>query len=128
MTHVGLHGGDLHVRVGRACYAEIEDLGLSRMIHQDVAGLEVAVDDAFLVRVMNRVTDSGEQLETVACAEVLLTDVLPQIDAAHVLHGEVWPFAFIGVCGSRLIDLGNTRMLQPAQHLRFQLESFKQAG
>ena len=49
--------------------AEVEDLGLAALIHQDVGRLEIAVDDAALVRVLDGVADVGHQLQAMAEVE-----------------------------------------------------------
>ena len=56
LAHVGLPCR-VRVAVGEARDAEIEDLGLAALVDQDVAGLQVAVDEAALVRVLYGVAD-----------------------------------------------------------------------
>ena len=50
------------VGVDRAGQAEVEDLRLSRRIDEDVRRLQIAMDDALLVRVLDGVADLREQL------------------------------------------------------------------
>ena len=51
------------VAVGETRDAEVEDLRLTRLVDQDVARLEVAMDDAALVGVLHGVADLRHQLE-----------------------------------------------------------------
>src|ERR1051325_4373197 len=70
LPDVGLHGG-LRVAVGDPRDTEVENLRLSGFIHQNVAGLEVAMNEAALVRVMNRVADLGHDLEALARVQTM---------------------------------------------------------
>src|ERR1035441_2414845 len=57
--------------------AEVEQLGNAGFRHQDVRRLQVAMDDPFPVRVADRVTDDGEELQPVR-------DRLPSLPAELV--------------------------------------------
>src|SRR5262245_24426299 len=52
LADIGLHGG-LSITVRDTRDAEVENLRLSRLINQNVAWLEIAMDQATLMRVMN---------------------------------------------------------------------------
>ena len=53
-------GREIHVRVGGPCHTEVDDLGLAVCIHQHVARLEIAMNDALQMPVVNGATDAGE--------------------------------------------------------------------
>ena len=69
LAGLGPAGGRAQVGVGGAGDAEVEHLGLAGLVHQDVAGLEVAVDDALVVGVLHRVADPRQQLQRVRRVE-----------------------------------------------------------
>ena len=62
--------------------------------HQDVGGLEVAVDDPLLVGVLHRPADQDEQLQPLGDRELLAVAVVGDRDAADQLHDEVGPARF----------------------------------
>ena len=61
LPDVGVQGGGLDVAVRYPGDAEVQHLGLAAVVHQDVAGFEIAVDHALLMGVVNGVTDIGQQ-------------------------------------------------------------------
>ena len=71
--------------------------------HQDVAGLQVPVDDEVLVGVLHRRADLPEEPEAVADREAALPAVVEQRNACDVLHHEV-----------RLALLGRAAVDQPS--------------
>ena len=89
-------------------------LGWPRLVDQDVAGLEVAVDDAPVVGVLHRVAHPRQQLQAAARVEAVPAGVLVQGHAADELHGEVG-LAVLAHAG--LVDLGDAGVVQPAQDL-----------
>ena len=97
--------------------AEIDDLRSRHAVDlrdQDVAGLEVAVDQAFLVRVRHPLADAHEQFQALAQAKAVFRAEGGQCLAFHVLHGEVR--VAVGV-GAGLEDLRDGGVL----HLRHRL-------
>jgi hypothetical protein len=52
-----------------ARHAEVEDLRLPGLVDEDVAGLEVAVDHALLVGVLDGVADLATELQTLTRTE-----------------------------------------------------------
>ena len=76
-------------RVEQLGDAEIEQLGRAVAGHQDVARLDVAVDDETLVRVLDRVTDAAEEREPFAHGQPLRRAVDVDRFALDVLHDDV---------------------------------------
>jgi hypothetical protein len=75
-TDIGMERGDLDIRLGRTGDPEVEDLGLSRRVHEDVLQLEVAVHDALLMGVLDAMADLRHQLETLADVQPALGGML----------------------------------------------------
>ena len=69
LTDIGLQGRDRHVRVRGSSHAEVDDLGIALRVDQDVAGLQVAMNDALLVTVVDGFADPGKELETIVVTE-----------------------------------------------------------
>src|SRR6516162_875525 len=70
--------GGGRVGPGRLGHAEVDDLGHRLAVvqaNQDVGGLEVAVDDALLVRVLHRLADRHEEPQPLPGREVVLVAV-----------------------------------------------------
>jgi hypothetical protein len=111
------------VGVGGAGDAEVEDLGLAGLVHQDVAGLEVAVDDPLLVGVLHRVADPRQQLQPGRRRKALAPGVLVQRHAADELHREERPAV---LRHPRLVDLGDAGVVQAAEDLRLLVEAPEQ--
>ena len=105
--------------------AEVEHFRLARAIDEDVARLDVAVDDAAIVRVLDGVADSRDELEPRRDIERVRRDVLAQWRALDELHGEVRLRCLADLRGPGLVDLRDAGMLQPAEHLRLALETLE---
>ena len=81
----------LHVRIGDARHAEVEDLRIARIGDEDVRWFEVAMDHALLMRVRDRGADPAEETQPLVDAQALGLDVLVQRPAADELHREERP-------------------------------------
>ena len=110
-----LHRG-LQVGLRRAREAEVEHLRLARLGDEDVGRLQVAVDDAALVRVLHGVGDSATS-RALPRSSSLLRDVVVERAAAHQLHREVGLRTEARVGDARLVDLRDAGMLQAAEEL-----------
>ncbi len=105
--------------------AEVEHLGLAGLIDQDVAGLEVAMNDALFVGVLHRVAHLGQQLEARRRVETATAGVLVQGHPADELHGEERLAVF---AHPRFVDLSDAGMLEPGQDLCFVAEALDELG
>ena len=63
MTVRGLNGHPLDVSAGRPRNPEVEDLGLATVGDEHVGRLEIAVDDATVVRVLHGVGQLDDQAD-----------------------------------------------------------------
>ena len=74
--------------------AEVGDLGLIRRADQDVGGLEIAVEHALLVGVVNRLGHRLQVSRRLLWGERLLAGQLLQVGTIHIFHREEVP-AFV---------------------------------
>ena len=88
--------------------------------HEDVGRLEVAVDDALLVRVLHRVTHHGEQPHALVHGEPCLVAELVDGASRHVLHGKV-EAPILG--GPGLEHARNVGVVHERQRLPLRLEA-----
>ena len=121
----GQAGQGQQVGIGGAGHAEVEDLRLTGLLHEDVGGLEVAVDDAPVVGVLHGVADPRHQAQAGGEVEAVAVGVLVQGQAADELHGEEG-LAVVGQAG--LVDLGDAGVVQPGQDLGLVGEALDQGG
>ncbi len=106
-------------RVHRLGEAEVEDLDLAVRRELDVCGLEVAVDDPLLVRLLHRLGDLPGDGERLVERERPSLQPLGEVLARHELHHE-------GAHAVRLleaVDRGDVGVLQLGQELRLALEA-----
>jgi hypothetical protein len=88
--------------------------------HEHVRRLEVAVDDALGVGVLDGAADLDEQLEAVARRQAVAVAVVGDGHAVHQLHHEVGP-ARVG--GAGVQDAGNVLVVHQRQGLALGLEA-----
>jgi len=81
-----------------------------------------------VVGVVQGVADPGDQLQPVARAEALRACLLQQRPAVDELHREERLAALAAILGARLVDAGDPRVLQLAEHLRLVAEAPQQPG
>ena len=102
--------------------AEVDDLRQRpavNLVHQQVAGLEVAVDHALLVRVLHALAHAHEQRDALAQRQRVLVAVSGDGAAGDELHREVR--MAIG-SGAGVVDLGDGRVPHARQQLALDLE------
>jgi hypothetical protein len=96
--------------------------GWSGLGDHDVARLEIAMDDAVLVRMRDGIGDGGDQQELLPQGQSVRTDVLVESLPAHQLHREVGLAAVLRLFYARLVDLGDSWMVEAAEQLALELE------
>jgi|GEM_PF-4647407 len=72
-------------------HAEVNDADAPVGIEEQVLGLDVAVEDALGVGVLEGVADAGDEGKGFGRGEASGTHRLPQVDAVDELHEEVTP-------------------------------------
>ena len=87
--------------------------------HQDVGGLDVPMDDPFLVGVLDRLTDLDEQPQSLARAQDVFVAELVDSGPAHQFHHEVRPS---GSRGASVVDARDMGVIHQRQGLTFRLE------
>ncbi len=98
------------------------------LVHQNVRRLQIAMNDAALVRIVDGVADLGHQLQPLLRARVVRRGVVRQgLPAGDELHGEVRLHSGSGIGGARFIHLRNARMVQPCQRVGLLRETPQQA-
>jgi hypothetical protein len=86
---------------------------------EDVRRLDVAMDDALLVRVLDGVADLDEQIQPLLWSRLVLVAVIRDAHAAHQFHHEVRP-ARVG--RARIQHARDVRMIHHRQRLPLRLE------
>src|SRR5581483_7340287 len=79
------------LRLGRLRDAEIDDLWqIDAVVFSDehIGGLDVAMDNSLLVRVLDRMADLAEQIEPLPDAELMLVAIIGDPYPAHQFHHE----------------------------------------
>jgi hypothetical protein len=127
-----LAGSGLHRReqpvVRPACDSEVEDLRFASFGDEDVRRLEIAVDDAPMVRVLNGVGNRGHQQQPLPNRRGLRSDVLVEPFPSNELHREVRLRAIVRILDAGLIDLCDAWVVKAAEELVFELESTQRRG
>ena len=103
--------------------AEVDDLGDGLAVldrDEDVRGLEVAVDDALLVRVLHGLAHLDEELHPLPGVEPLPVGVVGDGHAADQLHHEVRPPAFRH---PRVVDAGDAGVVHEGEGLALGVEA-----
>lgn len=128
LTYVGAKGRDDEVIKHGARDAKVEDLWFASFCDEDVARLEVSVDHAALMGVMNCVAERGEDREPFLRAWVLLRNELREIAAFDQFHRDERLIAAIVLRGASFVDLGDARVEQATKHFCFVLKASENAG
>lgn len=109
----------------QSCNAEVEKVRFAVYGHQDVAGLEIAVDDEVLVRVLYAGADLEKELKGVGDPQVLSIGELVDANSVDVLHHEVRPAIF--ECAA-IEQPRDRRVLERGKNLAFGAESASPAA
>ena len=102
--------------------AEVDDLGHGLAVvfpDEDVGRLDVAVDHAFLVGVLDGEADAEEQFEPGGNIEVSRVAVVGDFHAVHQLHDEIRP---AGAGGTHVENPRDVRVVHHGQRLAFLFE------
>jgi hypothetical protein len=102
---------------------EVEELRLPTLGDEDVGGLDIAVDDAVLMRRVEAVGDLHGQLQQVFGREGLLAQVMLERAALHQLHDD----ELLAVVLADVEDGADAGMIQRARQPRLALEAFGRA-
>ena len=112
--------------------AEVGDLHPALFVEQDVFRLDVAVDDALFVGVLQRLADFRNDGERLGGRQLSGLQQLSQRQAVHKLHQQIETSPHLTysdksrleTCTSaEIIDGDDVRMIQPRQRVGFALES-----
>src|SRR5262249_6312473 len=102
--------------------AEVDDLRHRLAVingYQHVRRLEIAMDDALLMRVLNRIADLDEQLEPLFRWKLLIVAELSDRNSLHQLHCEIGAATF---SATGVQHAGYVGMIHQSQCLPFGLE------
>ena len=106
--------------LGQAEVREVAVLLAGGDCDQDVRGLDVAVDEALLVRRVERIGDLGEELDRASRLEgALLGEDLREVAALDVAHGEEEDAVLL----ARLEDRDDVRVVEGGGDLRLPQEA-----
>jgi len=94
--------------------AEVEELRLPLLRHQDVARLQVAMDQQVLVRILDRAADPPKKIQAPVDRQPVQLAVAVDGQAFHQLHDEVWATLRRGAA---VVEAGNVGVLQPSEDL-----------
>src|SRR5258708_8628313 len=104
-----------HLRIGvrGAGKPEVENFWLSVFIHQNISGLEVAMDDAALMGMLYRLAHLDHQFETLADVEFVLFRVFDEGFTVDEFHGKEGLYAETRFRTTGLINLSDSGVMQP---------------
>src|SRR5262249_20108390 len=101
---------------------EIENLRLAALIYQNVAGLQVAMDNAAHVSVVNGFRNEGHQFQTLPRVQFMRIAVVLEGLAANEFQGEMGRRADPRMGGARLKDLRDSGVVQAPERMRLLLK------
>src|SRR5262249_40938380 len=111
-------------RIENLCDSEVEKLRNSFFVHENVAGLQVAVNDEMLVRVFDRRADRAKEFEAASDGEFLCVAVRVNGQAGNKLHDEEGSAIF----GSSTVEqAGNVWVIEASQDLALIEEAIEDA-
>jgi hypothetical protein len=92
---------------------------------ENVGGLKVAVNDGFLVGVLDGFADLNEETETIAKRQFFLVAILSDGKPLNVFHDEV---GLSAESGASIENFGNAGMIHDGERLTFRLKALKSDG
>ena len=108
--------------LGDARHAEIGELGVAAGVHHHIARLDVAVDDARLVREIEGIEQFDHEAERRVEVEALVgVEVILEFLALDVLHHDVREVAF----GAEVVHLDDIAVVEPRHGAHFALEAHR---
>lgn len=96
------------VSVAEAGKTEIGHLRHPPRLHQDVPGLQIAMDDASMVGEVDRLAQGHHQTRRLTVRETPFRGQLLQVRAIHVFQGQIW----LTLVFADFVDLDDVGMLQ----------------
>ncbi len=115
-------GGERHIGMFLAHElgdAEVGDLHAALRVEQDVLGLDVAVENAFLVRELKRLANLRHDGQRLRGREPSGLHGLAQIHAIHVFHHQIVEAARL----AEVEDADDVRMIQAREHATLAIEA-----
>ena len=123
------HRGERRVLLHASGDTEVDDLRLAGRAHQNIARLQVAVDDSLVMAVGDRETGLPEEADAITSGEgVLAGEGGDRQGIVDVFHHEVRDRAAGHGLRPDVVDLGDTGMSQAAEDLRLILEPLHGLG
>ena len=93
---------------GYLCQAEVQNLGMATPGHEDIRGLDVAMDNSFGVGGIETVGDFNGQVQDEACLQRRTRDAMLQRHSIQKFHGnECLPVLIVN-----FVDRADIRMVQ----------------
>jgi hypothetical protein len=122
-----VQSGLLEVLADALGQSEVEDLdlvGIPDALHEDVARLEIAMEDAFLVGVLDTVADLSKELEPITQSELMVIAVARDGASFDKLHdhigGSFW-------CLARVEDSRDARVVHGCESAALEVEAPEQS-
>jgi hypothetical protein len=106
------------------CDAEIGDFHAPSFIEQQILGLDVAMHDPVLVRVLQRLTDGGHDGQSLLRRKAAGLHRLPEIHAIHKLHQEKVKAARL----PEIVNRDDARMIERRECLSLTREPLRELG
>ena len=124
-AHGLLRASERHIgrrRAEQLRESEVRDLHAAAPVDEDVLRLDVAVDDALVVRVLQRVAHLAHDAERLLRLDLARAHHLPQVRAVDVLHHEVVQAA----CDARVVDVDDRRVVEARQRAPLAREALRE--
>ena len=104
-------------------YAEIDNLGQGFVVlrrYQNVGRLQIAVNDSFLVGVMQRAAYLDEEIDAGPDSKAVLVGEFEDLNPFHQFHDQERTSSIGGTC---VQHFGDVRVIHHRQHLAFRFET-----